>query len=233
MAGLTILRMLTLGAADAVNPCALAVLSMMLISIISYNPKKRRNILFAGFAFTVSVFVMYLLYGVVLIRLFKFIQSLTQIKLLMYKIFGGIAVVLGVLEIYDFFSYSPGTPGTEMPLSLRPKAKKLISKITSPWAAFGIGLFVTVFLLPCTIGPYIAAAGSLSTAVEFLHALPYLLLYNTVFVLPMIGITLVVYGGITTVDNVSEWKDQNIVRLHLIAGIILLLVGIGMIMGWI
>ncbi|MFB6089326.1 MAG: cytochrome c biogenesis CcdA family protein [Candidatus Aenigmatarchaeota archaeon] len=231
MSELTILRMLTLGAADAVNPCALAVLSMMLISIISYNPKKRRNILLAGFAFTISVFVMYLVYGLVLIKFFTFIQSLVQIKLLLYKVFGGLAIILGLLEIYDFVSYSPGTVGTEMPLSLRPKAKKLISKITSPKAAFGVGVFVTIFLLPCTIGPYIAAAGSLSTAVEFLQALPYLLLYNVVFVLPMIGITLIVYAGITSVENVSEWKDQNIVRLHLIAGIILLAVGIGMIMG--
>lgn len=228
----TILRIISLGAVDAVNPCALAVLSLMLISIISYKPEKKNNIIFAGFAFTISVFVMYLFYGVVLIRFFQVVQALTSIRLTLYKILGGIAIVLGILQLKDFFNYSPGTLGTEMPKFLRPKVKKVISGLTSPWGAFGIGAFVTLFLLPCTIGPYIVAAGSLSTAMEVISAIPYLLLYNLIFVLPMIGITIAVYIGATTVQDVSQWKDENIKYLHLISGVIIFLLGVAMLMGW-
>jgi len=47
----------------------------------------------------------------------------------------------------------------------------------------------------------------------------------------MIGITLVIYFGLTTVDNVSGWKERNIKRLHLIEGLILTILGILMITG--
>lgn len=60
------------------------------------------------------------------------------------------------------------------------------------------------------------------------HALLYLLLYNFIFVLPMIGITLAIYFGITTTEKAEEWRQHKLKTLHLIAGVILLLLGIGM-----
>jgi len=229
---LTLAKIVSLAAVDAVNPCALAVLTLMLIAIITYNPQNKKNILLAGGAFTLSVFVMYLIYGLVIIRFFQLVQAITSIRLILYKILGGVAIILGILNIKDFFFYKPGGLGTEMPMSLRPKVKKIISGITSPKGAFSVGLFVTVFLLPCTIGPYIVAGGILS-AYELLATLPWLLIYNAIFVLPMVAITLLVYGGVSTVENVSEWKDKNIRYLHLIAGAIIFLLGVGMILGWV
>ena len=120
---------------------------------------------------------------------------------------------------------------TEMPLAMRPKLKRLISRITSPGGAFIIGIFVTVFLLPCTIGPLFVASGILS-AIDLLAAVPWLLLYNIVFVLPMIAITLIIFLGYSTVEQVGGWKEKNIRWLHFIAGLILLGLGIGLIMGW-
>jgi cytochrome c biogenesis protein CcdA len=115
---------------------------------------------------------------------------------------------------------------------MRPKVKKIISGITSPGGAFIIGFIVTLFLLPCTIGPYVVASGLLSE-LGLLGALPWLLYYNLIFILPMIAITLIVYFGFARVEDVSGWKEKNIRKLHLIAGILLLLVGLGILMGWI
>nr|MCK4930303.1 hypothetical protein [Nanoarchaeota archaeon] len=229
---LTIVRILGLAAVDAINPCALAVLALMLIAILTYNPEKRRKILLAGLAFTLSIFIMYIIYGLVIIKFFQLVQFLTGIRLWLYKILGLAAIVLGILNIRDFFKYKPGRFATEMPLMLRPKVKKIISKVTSPKGAFVAGIFVTLFLLPCTIGPYIIAGGILS-ALEILKTLPWLLIYNFVFVLPMIIITFIVYLGFTTVESVSGWKDKNIRWLHLIAGIIMFLLGLAMLMGWV
>ena len=232
MEELTVAKILSLAVVDAVNPCALAVLSLMLIAIITYNPKNRKNIILAGSAFSISVFVMYLFYGLVIIKFFQVVQALTSIRLLLYKILGGIAIILGILNIKDFFYYKPGGLGTEMPIFLRPKVKKIISGITSPKGAFTIGAFVTVFLLPCTIGPYVIAGGILS-AFELVMVVPWLLLYNFVFILPMLAITLIVYAGIKKVEDVSEWKDKNIKYLHLISGVIIFLLGLAMFMGWV
>ncbi len=227
---LTIAKLISLAAVDAVNPCALAVLTLMLIAILTYNPKEKKNVLFAGLAFTLSVFIIYLFYGLILVKFFQIIQVITSIRLLLYQLLGLAAILLGILQIKDFIKYKPGGFLTEMPLGWRPKVKKIISKITSPRGAFLVGAFVTVFLLPCTIGPYVIASGILS-ALELFKTLPWLLLYNAIFVSPMLGITLIVYFGIAKVEDISGWKERNIRYLHLIAGLIIFFLGIGMVLG--
>ena len=229
---LTLPKIVSLAAVDAVNPCALAVLTLMLIAILTYNPKKKRNVLLAGLAFSISVFVMYLFYGLVIIRFFQLIQTLTTIRLWLYKILGLLAVILGLLNLRDFFHYKPGRLGTEMPMMLRPKVKKIISRVTSPRGAFVVGLFVTVFLLPCTIGPYVIAGGILS-ALELVKTIPWLLIYNSIFILPMLAITLIVYAGVKRVEDISGWKEKNIRHLHLVAGLIIICLGVAMLMGWV
>jgi len=229
---LTLTKILSLAAVDAINPCALAVLALMLIAILTYNPKDKRNILLAGLAFTCSVFIMYLFYGLVIIKSFQLIQALTNIKILLYKTLGFVAIILGVFNIKDAIRYKTGSFLTEMPVSMRPRVKKIISGITSPKGAFVIGIFVTVFLLPCTIGPYIIAGGILSN-LELIKTIPFLLLYNFIFVLPMIAITLIVYVGFAKIEDVNGWKDKNIRYLHLITGLIMFVLGLAMVLGWV
>jgi len=229
---LTTFKIVSLAIVDAVNPCALAVLTLMLIAILTYNPRNKKNVLLAGLAFTLSVFIMYFVYGLIIIKFFQLIQAISSVRLFLYKFLAVIAILLGFLNIKDYFMYKPGAVGTEMPLMLRPKVKKLISKVTSPKGAFGVGIFVTLFLLPCTIGPYLIAGGLLST-MEIIKTIPPLLLYNLIFIIPMIFITFLVYLGISKVDDVSGWKDRNIRKLHLIAGLIMFILGIIMLLGWI
>jgi len=229
---LTWTKIISLAAVDAINPCALAVLTLMLVAILTYNPTKKENILLAGLAFTISVFIMYLVYGLIIIKFFQLIQLLTVIRLTLYKILGFGAIMLGLLNIKDFFKYRPGGIATEMPMSMRPLAKQIISGVTSPRGAFIVGLFVTIFLLPCTIGPYVIAGGILS-ALELIKTMPWLLVYNIIFILPMIVITLIIYAGIAQVEDVSGWREKNIRWLHLIAGIIMFGLGLAMLFGWV
>ncbi|GAI89798.1 unnamed protein product, partial [marine sediment metagenome] len=71
VANLTLVKVLSLAAADAVNPCAFAVLLLMLVSIAAYNPGNRRSILYAGLAFIGAVFAMYFVYGLLLIKFYQ------------------------------------------------------------------------------------------------------------------------------------------------------------------
>ncbi len=229
---LTLTKLISLAIVDAVNPCALAVLTLLLIAIFTYNPNKKHRILMAGLYFTAAVFIMYMIYGLLIIRFFQLIQAITSVRLILYNVLGAIAIILGLLNLKDVISYKPGGFATEMPLFMRPKMKAFISRVTSPKGAFLVGLFVTLFLLPCTIGPYVIAGGILST-MEVVKTIPPLLLYNFIFVLPMLIITGLVYFGISRVEDVSEWKDKNVRRLHLIAGVLMLALGIAMIMGWV
>lgn len=215
---------------DSINPCALSVLLMMLIAIATYHPKDRKQILWAGLAFVAAVFITYFIYGLLIVKAFEIVQGISSIKLYLYKGLGVGAIILGLLEIKDFFFYKPGSIGTEMPMMFRPKVQQILARVTSPLGAFGLGMFVTLFLLPCTIGPYIILGGMLSYG-EFAGALPYLTVYNLIFVLPMVVIILLVFFGSKSIKQVTEWREKNVKVMHLIIGIIFILLGVSMFFG--
>ncbi len=229
---LTFGRITLLALADSVNPCAIAVLTMVLMTILIQNPEKRKKVLYGGLAFVSAVFLGYLFYGTIIIQLFRgFAELLRESSTYIYNGLAILAMVIGALNIKDFFMYKKGGIATEMPIWMRPKVKKIIQNITSPRGAFTIGFIVTLFLLPCTIGPYIIASGLLAN-LGLLGALPWLIYYNILFVLPMLIIVGIIYYGFTRVEDVSGWKDKNIKILHLIAGLLLFAVGVALLMGW-
>jgi len=155
---------------DAINPCALAVMTIVLMTLLMNNREKKRNILLGGLYFTLAVFILYFIYGLIMIQFFShLIPETGNYSSYIFKGFGVFAIILGVLNIKDYYFYNPGGFATEMPLSIRPRMKLLIKKITSPRGAFVVGLFVTLFLLPCTIGPYVVFSGEISeSALSFL-----------------------------------------------------------------
>lgn len=224
-------KIISLGLADSINPCALSILALVLISIVTYNPGDKKQILLAGFSFVLAVLIMYFIYGFLIIKAFEVAQSISIIREFLYGdlniniLLGIVAIILGILGLKDYFSYKPGTIGTEMPLYLRPKVAKLIAKVTSPFAAFSIGMFVTLFLLPCTIGPYIILGGLLASD-GFIKAIPSLLIYNFIFVLPMLAVIFLVYLGTSRAEDVKDWRDRNVRYMHLVAGILLFIIGI-------
>jgi len=221
-----------LALADSVNPCAIAVLTMILMGILIQNPEKKKRVLLAGLAFVASVYIGYLVYGLIIVQFFRsFAEFLRINSFYVYNGLGIFAMILGALNIKDYFKYQRGGFATEMPMFLRPKVKKVIEKITSPVGAFVIGFVVTLFLLPCTMGPYLIASGLLSE-LGILRAIPWLLYYNLLFVLPMIAIVLLVSFSFRQVEEISGWQKKNIKRLHLISGILLFLVGVALIAGW-
>jgi len=227
-----LIRITTLALADSVNPCAIAVLTMVLVTILIQNPDKKKKVLFGGMFFVLSVYIAYLFYGLVIIQFFKtFAEIMRENSFYINTGLATLAMIIGALNIKDFFMYKPGGLATEMPIWMRPTAKKVIKNIASPKGAFVIGFLVSIFLLPCTIGPYIIASGLLAE-LGTLGAVPWLLYYNLLFVLPMIAIVGLIYYGFAKVEEVSGWKERNIRILHLVAGVLLFLVGFGLMMGW-
>jgi len=225
------ITMLALG--DCINPCEIAVLAMVLMAILVQNPDKRKKVLYGGLAFVAAVYIGYFIYGLILIQLFNsFAEFLRQNSSYFYNGLAIIAMILGALNIKDYLMYKPGSFATEMPIWMRPKVKRIINKITSAKGAFITGFLVTIFLLPCTMGPYIVASGLLAD-LGILKALPWLLYYNAIFVLPMLIIIAIVYFGFAKVDQVSGWKEAHIRKLHLASGILMFLVGLALLMGWI
>ncbi|MEK6863005.1 MAG: GAP family protein [Nanoarchaeota archaeon] len=232
MADLSFIGITGLALADSVNPCELAVLTMVLITLLIQHPENRKKVLYGGIAFVLAVYIGYLIYGLIIVQFFKtFSEILRQNSTYIYTGLGVLSMILGALNIKDYFYYSPGGLATEMPLSFRPRVKKLIENITSPKGAFIIGILVTILLLPCTMGPLIVASGLLSQLGIF-QALLWLLYYNLIFVSPMILVVAIIYYGFRKIEEVSDWKERNIRNLHLIAGILLFSIGFALLTGW-
>lgn len=230
---LTLGKITSLALVNSVNPCQIAMLVLVLITILSQNIEKRRKILFSGFAFIFAVYIGYLFYGIVLVQLFQtFAATLRQGSIYIKSGFAILAMIVGGLQIKDFFFYKKGSFATEMPIWMRGKAKRFISKITSPFGAFVIGFVITLFLSPCTMAPLLVATETLSQ-LGIIGALPWLLYFNFIVILPLIAITFIVYKGFATAESVSQWKERNVRLLHLIAGILLFSTGLALLMSWI
>lgn len=69
----------------------------------------------------------------------------------------------------------------------------------------------------------------LSGSATRLQATWLLLLYNLIFVLPFIIITLGVTLGVTSIERLQRFQQENLERLHFVIGLVMLLLGITMI----
>ena len=152
-----------------------------------------------------------------------------EISHLFFKIVGWLAIFLGLLNLKDYFWYGKGFL-MEVPMSWRPRLKSLLKSVTSPAGAFGIGFLVSLILLPCTSGPYIVILGMLAKKALQAKAVLYLILYNLIFISPMVLISFAVYKGFDPA-KAEEMRQKRLRTLHLIAGIIMLIMGAVIILG--
>ena len=144
-----------------------------------------------------------------------------------YIVIGILAIIIGLFNLKDYLWYGKWFV-MEVPLSWRPAMKALIRSVTSVPGAFIVGFAVSLFLLPCTSGLYIVILGLLAHATTRAYAMWLLALYNMIFVAPMFLITFAVYFGFTTTQQAEELRQSKLRVLHLIAGLIILTLGIGM-----
>jgi cytochrome c biogenesis protein CcdA/glutaredoxin len=222
---LTLLAVVVGSLVDAINPCEFAVLIILMTTILATGNAGKAFI--SGLAFSVSVFISYFLMG---LGLYKAL-GVGGISGWFYKFIGWLAIVLGLLNLKDWLWYGKGFL-MEVPISWRPKLKSLIGSVTCPKGAFAIGFLVSLFLLPCTSGPYIVILGMLAKRVFDTKAILYLILYNLIFVSPMVLISWLVYRGFNPA-KAEEIRQKRLRVLHLVAGVVMFAMGIVIVRGWI
>lgn len=213
--------LISAAAVDAVNPCAFAVLVLLLGTILLSFNRERNKVLGTGLAFTGACFISYFLMG---IGLFTAIQA-AGIQHYVYISISILAVLIGLWNIKGSLWKDQGFR-LGVPKSWQPHVKRLISGVASIPGAFFIGFLVSLFLLPCTSGPYIIIIGMLGRTATRIQAIWLLALYNLIFIIPFIAITFAVSMGATTPARVEKWRQKSLGKIHFIAGIFLLLLGI-------
>lgn len=210
---------ITTALVDSINPCAIGVL-ILLISTLIVMGKDKKKMMAVGSIYILAVYIVYFLAG---IGLLLFIQKLNIAQPLSIFI-GSLVIILGLIEIKDFFWYGRG-----ITLSIAPRYVKYIeerAKNLTVWGAIVLGAFVAAVELPCTGGPYLAITTWIAQSqVVPVKALIYLLVYNFIFVLPLIVILLLVYFGIK-VQRIKRWKQDYRRWMRLAIGLVLVTLGI-------
>ncbi len=211
-----------LGAAvDAINPCAFAVLIVLMMTVLAQERSSRKEVLSTGFSFILSIFISYFLMG---IGIYKALATLRS-SVVVIRVLGILAIILGVLNLKDYFYYGGFGFKMEVPDFMRPRLRKIINSVTSPLGAFLVGFGVSLFLLPCTSGLYVVILGMLSSKEVFRSALAYLILYNLIFISPMVAIVGLVYKGAGP-SNFEKMRQKNLRVLHLFAAILMIFLGL-------
>lgn len=204
--------------ADSINPCAFAVMLLLLTTILSKSQDKKKA-LKAWLLFSLAVFLTYFLLWMGVLQLLGNFESLFRLK----RIVGILGLFVAFANLKDYFRYGKGFV-MEIPLSWRPTMQKIIKKVVSPFGAFVIGVIVSLFLLPCSSGPYLTILGYLSAESQTLNlrGYTYLTVYNLIFVLPMIAIALLIGLGYSTAERIGKFKNKNTKLIHLIVGLLML-----------
>ncbi len=214
--------LITTALVDSINPCAIGVLVLLISTLLALSDNKKK-MLTVGLIYITAVFLTYLLAG---IGLLYFLQQFDIAKPLGILV-GVIVIILGLIEIKDFFWYGQGFSLT-IPSSQVGKIKDYAKKATIPGAII-MGMFVAAVELPCTGGPYLAILTVLESMGMNFKVFWYLVLYNLIFVLPLAVILAMVYYGMSA-NKVKNWKNKQRKWMRLFTGITLLILGVLLIM---
>lgn len=209
---------------DAINPCAFAVLILLVATVI--GAKGRRKALISGLLFAFTIFASYFLMG---LGLYKVITVFNLPKIISIVV-GVVALIIGLANLKDAFWHGKFFL-MEVPMSWRPKMKAILQRTTGPAGSVVSAFLVSFFLLPCSSGPYVVILGLLAERVAMAKTVALLALYNLIFILPMVIITVAMYYGVRG-GLLEKVRQQNIRLLHGIAGVIMLLIGGYLIYSW-
>lgn len=225
---------LTLGAVvagaalDSINPCDFAVLVLLLGTLLVVG--KRVKVIWAGLAFAAGIFIAYFTIGFLLYSVLGLTVGTRAFREPFIIVVSGLAILVGLWQMKDLLWYGKWF-SIEVPDRWKPSVKKITASVASVPGAFVIGLLDSLFLAPCTSGPYIVILTLLSQTATRWQGAGLLLLYNFIFILPMIAITLMVHFGLTTTARAERWRKARLGKLHFATGLMMFLLGVGMIVG--
>ena len=210
------------GLIDGINPCAFATI-IFFISYLTLINRKGKDLLWVGGMFTLAVFLTYFLIGT---GALKMITSLSFLPLTR-KIFSGvtavIALILGIVSLQDYIRFKSTGETKDAKLQLSPFLKKMIHSTIRKNVQLGnfifmaavTGFIVSVLELACTGQIYLPTIMFISTIPKLkVNALVYLLLYNLMFVFPLIFVFSLTYWG-TSSQQIGALTQKNFGKIKL------------------
>ncbi|MGQ9845247.1 MAG: hypothetical protein ACUVQN_03420 [Caldisericia bacterium] len=220
------------GLIDGINPCAFAVLIFFITFLLSQK-RKKEDILITGISFTLGIFIAYLLSGV---GLFRVIQKYSIVGLFSKILYAFTAILVLIFAFYSYLDYLKIKKGQgnditlQLPGIFKKGAKNIIKK--QPKSSL---IFFTAFLIafPISIIEFLCTGQTYLPTIVYIIGIPeltkrailYLIIYNLMFILPLVIIFSGIYFGLTN-RNLGEFMRRNVGKIKFATFIIFLLLGL-------
>jgi len=225
---LTLLAVIGAAFADGINPCAFTTI-IFLISYLALIGRKRSDILKTGIIYTAAVFVTYLALGLGLKFIISHMINMRYAKKIIYGATGIVALAVSYLSLKDYFLARKGQfddmslkLSEDMQRRIRQSIHDKVRNLGIAAAALVLGILVALFELPCTGQMYFPIITALTNPHLRSRALPYLILYNFVFIIPLIVVFSAAYYGVAS-QTIGERFKRHVGTIKIIMGIIFLL----------
>ncbi|MET1160518.1 MAG: hypothetical protein ABWW65_06105 [Thermoprotei archaeon] len=200
--------LLVLALLDSVNPCTITMYFTFTVSCISSSRKSWGP----PVLFMAIIYIGYLLLALGLLYIASYIPK---------QVFALLALVIGIYTILS--SGKAHTP--EFKCTWCEKMGRVSSFLSSKYVLAGfLALFSVVFLLPCTAGPLLLFIAVLRDYPNNIY-IPALLLYNAIFILPLILVfTMIYFMG--REKRIANWLKKHSDVLEFLVGFLLVLIAL-------
>lgn len=220
---ITLWAIIGAGLADGVNPCAFAVIVFFVSFLAAYKYTKK-EIVIVGSAYCAAVFLAYVLMGLGAFHVLYAMKAFRYVTLAVQWGMVGLCGVFLLLSIYDFVVYQRTKKSEKMLLQLPTNYKVYIHKVmrfflkdkhSSMWrlllAAFIVGFVVSGVEAVCTGQVYLPTIVVILKEVNqhFWRATEFLLLYNLMFILPLVLIFVLTLCGKESA-TFNDWLKKHL-----------------------
>lgn len=209
---------------NGLNPCGIGMLITFLGYLLVFGARDKDNkyVLRTGIIYILSVFVTYLMLGLIFYGAAFYLQRL-WIAFVFKYIVGAALVIAGLIQIKDVF-WIDSPIHMRMPKAGFEKLNKLMAK-TSTSVTVLIGVLTTVFSTPCMLPLYIGTTAVIArSGLGMTKVLGLFMYYNFIFILPLIVILIVMSTG-KQVVGMKEWEHKNTKWMRFVLGFVLVMVG--------
>jgi cytochrome c biogenesis protein CcdA len=213
------------GLADGFNPCAFTVLLLFITALLTSaqarNPESavslRGRVVGLGSIYIASVFLTYLALGVGILSAASFFAQ----RHLPARLGAVAAIVLGLWMLKDYFIPELGLR-LQAPGVVSRWAQASARRATIPALITG-GILIGLCTLPCSGAVYLAVLSLLAMQPTALGGFGYLVLYNVLFVLPLVVILLLASYR-PTLNRLAHWNlhHKERVRLGIGTGVVVM-----------
>lgn len=221
---ITLPTVLLAAAVDGINPCAFTVLLLFITAMLatlqvgeeSINAVRAR-LLSRGGIYIAAIFLTYLALGVGFLKTMDFFTR-QHVPARFGALF---AILFGLWMLKDFFLPDWGWR-LQAPGRIGQIARESAKKATIPALIVG-GFLIGLCTVPCSGAVYLGVLSLLAMQPTALLGYGYLVLYNLVFVLPLV-IILVLAAARPTLNRLAHWNlhHKEWVRLVLGSGVVVM-----------